>query len=185
MDFAKILEGVELVDAELESLGARKAELEGRVAQLSNAVEAAKTSLDEVAAAYETRAALPGVADRAMVIMTALEAAGCSEDAVRAAVVAQFGKKAPPAPVLPKKPPTALKEKKITLSISEERQNEILAAVQAAGAEGIRMETLYDRFGAVEPNDKTAIFGTVKNALIDKKVTPSGQARGMRYTWNS
>ena len=109
-------------------------------------------------------------------------------EAIRAAIVAQFGRESV-SPVLPLRPPSAggTKEKKITVGLPDAATADtILTAVRESGAEGIRMETLYEKFSAIgETTDKSRVMvlGTVKNAVLDKKVSVMGQARGTRYFW--
>jgi len=192
--FDKLVDGVELSDIETESLSAQKAALAAKIAQLSAALENASVALVSTDEALAKRADMPSVREMAFGIASSLEGCGCNDLAIRAAIVAQFGKKSLVVRN-PSKPPTAggTKEKKITLGLpSVVDQDSILTAVREAGAEGIRMETLYEKFPAVCPDGKTetdsdksrlAVFGTVKNALLDNRVLTSGQARGMRYVW--
>ena len=185
--FAKLVEGVALVDVDSESLTAQKAELAAKLVQLNAALENTNAALAETDTALAARAELPSVADQAFGIASALSEVGCNDAAIRAAIVAQFSKKM--AAVHTPRTPSAggAKEKKISVGLpSEVDADSILSAVRTAGPEGIRMETLYERFPAVAADtDKSrlAVFATVKNALFDKRVLTMGQARGMRYVW--
>lgn len=188
MEFDKLFEGVELSDVESENLSAQKTALTAKVAELTAALKNANVALVAADQALEERAGLPSVLDRAKDIAEQLEKVGCNHAAIRAAIVTQFGKRAPAAAKAAKSPSAGgAKDKKITIGLpSDADADRILSAVRASGTEGIRMETLYDTFTDVAADAsaaRTAVFGTVKNALFDKRVLSVGQARGMRYVW--
>ena len=185
MDSAKILDGVDLVDRELDSLTALKAETEAELAGLAAREEALQARLAEVSAKQEEVASRPTVSARALAVIAAMEAVGCDEVACRAAIVAQFGKVQPKAATKALKPPSAkgTAEKLITSGLpSADIQAEILAAVQNAGLSGIRMETLHDQF-ALKNVEATAVFSVIKNARLQGNVSRDGTTRGVRYYW--
>lgn len=188
MDFAKLTEGVELVDVETESLRAQETELSQRVTALSESLANATSALDATRGKLEERAYLPSPEDQALKLADTMDSLGVKPEAIRAAIVAQFGRKSV-APVLPLRPPSAggTKEKKITVGLPDAATADlILTAIRETGAEGIRMETLYERFPAIGENvdkSRVMVLGTVKNAVFDKKVSVMGQARGTRYFW--
>ena len=190
IDTSKVLVGVSLVDSEMASLSARQTELAKKVDFHRVALaqtEAELTAVNEKAAEV---AAMPSVQERAEKLIAGLEALGMTEAAIRSAVVAQFGVvKAASTKAL--KPPSAQPEKAITLTIPNETQEAILAAVREAGAGGVLMLDLYEKFaakgdGTRDENLAAQVLGTVKNAMIQNDTHPAtvrgeGMAKGKRY----
>ena len=183
MDTNKVLEGLDLVDHELDSLTAEKTGVEAEIAGLAAKETALRAQLVSVTEAYETAVLRPSVRDRALAAIEAMDNAGLNEAAVRAAISSQYGKLPPPAPAKALKPPSAKPEKKITSGLpSQDIQDAILASVKAAGAKGIRMEELHDKFDT-QNVEHLAVFATVKNAFLDGNVRRDGVTRGLRYFW--
>lgn len=188
IDFAKLVEGVELVDVETESLRMQESDLSKKVSALGESLANATSALEATREALESRAALPTPEEQAKTLAETMDSLGVKPEAIRAAIVTQFGKKSV-APVLPLRPPSAggTKEKKITAGLPDAAvADAILTAIRETGAEGIRMETLYEKFptaGADSDKSRVAVFATVKNAVLDKTVGVLGQARGTRYFW--
>lgn len=182
MDTNKVLDGIDLVDRDFETLSAEKLETEQEIAGLAAKETALRARLAELTAQHEVAVLRPSVMERALAAIAAMENAGMGEAAARAAIVAQYGKVvvAPPKAL---KPPSAHSERRISTNLpSEDIQKAILATVKERGAAGIRMEELHDKFDALNV-EHLAVFGTVKNAVLDGNIRRDGVTRGLKYYW--
>lgn len=175
--FDKLVVGLDLA-VDVESLKASASKLAERAAQLRRAAENAESEAKEAAERAAAAVASPDRRASALAMAAALSAAGLTESAVRAALLAQFGKaKAPTAPKA-LKPPT-VQGQKVTAGLpSAEVQATILARVKAAGVDGLRVETLKEHMPDL---DAVAIVATLKNALLDGTIRREGETRGTKY----
>ena len=185
---AKVLDGVALVDEEKASLVANRDKLAERSANMAKAIVSCAEQIAEIEAKLALCAGDPAeVKARAEAMASALSAVGLSDDAVNSALKAQFGRVRRLAdPNKPAKPPSDSAPKRITVSLSDDVQTAILAAIAEAGKAGISMETLREKFaqGAKGDSPEAAqVLAVVKNAitewLVDKVVGTA--ARGLRY----
>jgi len=174
--FARLVEGLDLA-VDVESLKASASKLAERAAQLRRAAENAESEAKEAASRAEAAVASPDRRASALAMAAALSAAGLTESAVRAALLAQFGKVKAPSAAKPTKPP--VQGQKVTAGLpSAEVQTAILDRVRAAGVDGIRLEVLKEHLPDIDP---IALVATLKNALLDGTVRREGVTRGMTY----
>lgn len=176
--FDKLVVGLDLA-VDVASLTTAATRLAERAEQLRNAAKQAEQDAKEAAEKAEAAKASPDRRASALAMAAALSAAGLTESAVRAALLAQYGKVKAPAAAKPTKPPSAVQGQKVTAGLpSAEVQATILDKVRAAGVDGIRLETLKERMPDTDP---VALVATLKNALLDGTIRREGATRGMTY----
>ena len=176
--FGRLVEGLDLA-VDLESLKVSATKLSERAEQLRRAAENAAAEAKEAAERAAAAVASPDRRASALAMAAALSAAGLTESAVRAALLAQYGKVKAPAAAKPTKPPSAVQGQKVTAGLpSAEVQATILDKVRAAGVDGIRLETLKEHMPDTDP---VALVATLKNALLDGTIRREGATRGMTY----
>lgn len=176
--FDRLVEGLDLA-VDVESLKTTATKLAERAEQLRAAAEHAAQEAKEAAEKAEAAKASPDRRASALAMAASLSGMGLAESAVRAALLAQYGKAKAPSVAKPSKPPGAVQGQKVTAGLpAAEVQASILARVKAAGVDGIRVETLKEH---MPDTDAVAIVATLKNALLDGTIRFEGETRGRKY----
>ena len=194
--YAELMEGLNLT-SDLATFRQAKSAAERKIASLNQAIAGANVELRE---AEEQLTAAEAMGDRRQAaenMAAALLSVGLTQGAVRAAMIAHFGrasapKAAPKALALPVTADGTLVnpfkgEKKVTHNLPAETVDKVAEVIRASGKDGIRMDHVWAAFeaGQDQKDRRSALFAAVKNFMIDGNVLKGGTTRGTRYFWVS
>ena len=182
----KVLDGVAFRDEAKAELEANLAALVERKARAAAAIVACAEQSAEIEAKLTSLGDGGDIKEKATAMADALAGCGLSDDAINSALKAQFGRVRVVDPNKPAKPPKVAADKRLTVAMPEDRQLAILAAVAAAGKEGITRAKLTEQFfpGTAGDSPESAdLFCVLKNAISDGLIdrVPFTSAKGMRY----
>ena len=182
----KVLDGVAFRDEAKAELEANLAALVERKARAAAAIVACAEQSAEIEAKLTSLGDGGDIKEKATAMADALAGCGLSDDAINSALKAQFGRVRVVDPNKPAKPPKVAADKRLTVAMGDDKQTAILAAVAAAGKEGITRAKLAEQFfpGTTGDSPESAdLLCVLKNAISDGLIdrVPFTSAKGMRY----